>query len=239
MKSRMFFAGALFLASGCGTDDTRSDAAPTPQDGPPTKPLRIYIMAGRNMVGLGINAELTPAQAEPVVGVSVFYEDFMHMNPNVNQWFTLAPGFGVSPWRFGPELSFGRMMTPESQGLRASGRVEIAGFLWLQGETDAINEQDAAAYHDNFLRFVHAIRRDFGVSDLPIVAGLIQDRSGLYAETVRQGTMQVAREVAMMATIETNDIEVHADDPVHYNTAGVLEVGDRLAKALQALPPSQ
>ncbi|RLB53401.1 MAG: hypothetical protein DRJ42_12120, partial [Deltaproteobacteria bacterium] len=79
---------------------------------PPKKPrLTVVILAGQsNMVGLGINGELSAADAASVPQTHIYYNDSVHPNPNAMRWTGLRPGFGVLADRFGPELSFGRRL---------------------------------------------------------------------------------------------------------------------------------
>ena len=87
--------------------DAGGDAG-TPDGGEPPR-IWVVVMAGQsNMVGLGKNADLTPAQAAPVPDATIYYNPSVHPNPNGRQWLPLGPGFGVLADRFGPELGFGR-----------------------------------------------------------------------------------------------------------------------------------
>jgi len=91
------------------------DVAPTDAslpDGKPPLPQRpVLILAGQsNMVGLGYTSDLSAADKKPVVSTTIYYNDSVHPNPNTLKWMPLAPGFGVLPDRFGPELSFGRRL---------------------------------------------------------------------------------------------------------------------------------
>ena len=47
---------------------------------------------------------------------------------------------------------------------------EFCGVLWMQGENDAIFEEQADAYEENLLNFIAAIRKIYG-EDLPFVIG--------------------------------------------------------------------
>lgn len=54
---------------------------------------------------------------------------------------------------------------PELKGLKP----EIAGFGWHQGWNDGCSKDATAEYETNMANFIHDIRKDLGVKDLPFV----------------------------------------------------------------------
>jgi len=91
--------------------DHRAPDLASPDSKPTLPQLPVFILAGQsNMVGLGYNSELSPADKTPVANTTLYYNDSVHPNPNTLKWMPLAPGFGVQADRFGPELSFGRRL---------------------------------------------------------------------------------------------------------------------------------
>lgn len=81
-------------------------------DCPTPKPrLWVFVLAGQsNMVGLGVNAELSAADAAPIANSHIYYtDDNTHGNTNTGRWMSpVQPGFGVLTTHFGPELTFAR-----------------------------------------------------------------------------------------------------------------------------------
>jgi carbohydrate esterase-like sialic acid-specific acetylesterase/putative metal-binding protein len=111
---------------------------------------------------------------------------------------------------------------------------QIAGFLWMQGESDACSSSQANAYYFNLRDFINALRADAGVDLMPITAGLIADiHLWPEADTVRDATSLLADYLGPMQVVETNDLPRHADDEAHYNTLGTLELGRRFAESVQ------
>jgi alpha-galactosidase len=51
----------------------------------------------------------------------------------------------------------------------SDGRYELVGFGWHQGWNDRINDQFNAEYEQNMVHFIHDMRRDLGVPNLPFV----------------------------------------------------------------------
>lgn len=238
--------------------------------------LTVLILAGQsNMVGLGVNADLSAADAGPVSQAHIYYNGSIHPNPNALHWTGLAPGFGVLADRFGPELGFGQrlrelwpsrtlaiikvaeggtaidrwaagsgdlyqLLVDEVQrqmtDLRAEWRPQIAGFVWMQGESDGIDARNAAAYGARLRALIERLRTDIGVPLLPVTAGLIYEQElWPYASTVRSQTSQLAAELGPMNVVETNDLATHAADPAHYDSPSTLALGRRLAEATAAL----
>jgi hypothetical protein len=247
----------------------------------PRPRLTVLVLAGQsNMVGLGYNSELTAAQAADVPRAHIYLNDSVHNNPNRLNWTGLRPGFGVTPTRFGPELSFGRHLRElwpdhtiaiikvaegatalhdrwaagtgdlyqllvaeveqQMRDLQIEWRPELAGFIWMQGESDAIDRSHANAYATRFEAFISQLRSDLGVPLLPVVSGLIVEQSlWPYAGTVRAGVSGLAESQPMMETAETTDLPLHPDDPAHHDTAGNLGAGTRLADSLARMYPAQ
>lgn len=120
--------------------------------------------------------------------------------------------------------------------LHIEWRPQIAGFVWMQGESDAIEQPHARAYYDRLRDFIEALRVDAEVALLPVAAGLIvEDGLWPFATTVRNGTTALSLELGPMTTVETNDLPRHADDPAHYNSASNLILGQRFAEAVAAM----
>lgn len=51
-------------------------------------------------------------------------------------------------------------------------KVNIKGFIWIQGESDAKSDESAATYNDNLNAIVKDIRNTTNVSNLPILLGV-------------------------------------------------------------------
>ena len=70
---------------------------------------------------------------------------------------------------------------------------EIAGFFWLQGETDAFYQSTANLYGNNLTSFIAQLRSDLGVSTLPVLIGRITT-AWSYASPVRNWQVYVPGE---------------------------------------------
>lgn len=108
--------------------------------------------------------------------------------------------------------------------------VEIAGMIWMQGESDAMVHDKALAYEANFQNFVQDIREDLAVSDLPIAIGQIASDSAWTDYTiVHQAVDKVVAAKSKLVAFSTDDLPTMNH---HYNSEGQRQLGERFANAL-------
>jgi len=132
--------------------------------------------------------------------------------------------------------------------LRARGlHAIIRGMIWHQGESDAKTEH-AARYGENFRRFIDRVRQQFDAPDLVFVYGYVlpPPNVGFGRDLVRDAQRQVDQDsgsplaVPGAHVVETDDLSLRANDPdtpypndiVHFGTAGILEMGRRMAEKM-------
>lgn len=127
--------------------------------------------------------------------------------------------------------------------LAAQGRPGVlAGFFWMQGETDANRADHADAYAANLEDFIGRVREDLSAPSLPFVLGRIgppPPKGYEFQNQVRRAQTSVAARVAATAWVDTDDLPRDTDH-VHLLAEGVLRLGERWADAwrhLQRSPP--
>ncbi len=109
---------------------------------------------------------------------------------------------------------------------------EIAGFFWMQGETDAIDTSTVAKNYTNNLTFFNKkLRSDVGVSNLPLVIGRITTISWTYASYVRGAEVYVGTNDGHAAWVDTDNLPMNATYNNHYSSAGLKTIGSRFASA--------
>jgi|GEM_PF-1545605 len=118
----------------------------------------------------------------------------------------------------------------------------LEGCFWMQGEWDALNSIDAAAYQANLVALIQALRADLGSPGLPFILGRLN--SQIYKspygisqgdlDTVRAAQQQVADTVPMTALVDTDDLPLNSDF-IHFTADGQILLGQRFADAYQAL----
>ena len=107
----------------------------------------------------------------------------------------------------------------------------VAGMIWMQGESDAINgTASASAYEENLTNFIGQVRSDFATPDMPFVVGRINAYAWGTPENnnlVRTAQMTVPGVVGQASWFDTDDLPLSLFG--HYNTQGQLTLGDRFA----------
>lgn len=242
---------------------------------------RVFLLGGQsNMVGTGLQSELTPPY-------STAQHDVMFWK---NGWVSLSPGLASKEGRFGPETSFGRAIKdalpedtiylvkhaagatalyddwkPESgpQSKKFVGKVraalssldaagidyEISGMLWMQGESDAYENQ-ADAYETNLVNFINAMRSEFETPEMPFIIGRVLDYFGgtlppkigeqtepTQAHIVRTAQVKVAESMPYTAWIDTDGYQLctyldEINNPGHYGPQGNIDLGKDFASAV-------
>lgn len=112
---------------------------------------------------------------------------------------------------------------------------EIAGMIWMQGESDANNAAYGAAYAANLANFIDTVRSDFAAPDMPFVVGRITDLTsyGFPAVTeVRTAQETVPGTVGNAMWIDTDDVAINPAQPGHYSASGQIALGTRFANAI-------
>ncbi|MES2641664.1 MAG: sialate O-acetylesterase [Myxococcota bacterium] len=113
-----------------------------------------------------------------------------------------------------------------------------AGFVWMQGETDARYAASAAAYEANLTQLVARVREHAKTPALPTVLGLIAcgDMCELF-DDVRAAQVAVADADPNVIAVETYDLPLGAD-AIHYDGPSMRVLGERFAQALLGEPLS-
>ncbi len=152
-----------------------------------------------------------------------------------------------SPAGAGKQIYQGFITTAEAaiKNLVDAGRQpEVAGMLWMQGESDALADgfyaptNAAAVYAENLRGFIESVRDDLGTPDLPFVIGRITVPHWGTPENnalVRSAQETVPGLVGHASWIDTDNM---AMGPFvgHYGAQGQIDLGIAFAGAVQQLP---
>ena len=113
------------------------------------------------------------------------------------------------------------------------GEAEIGAVFWMQGESDARYPEVAAEYLDNLTTLIAAFRDDLQNTELLFLMGRANPSPERYTElpVVQRAQQRTADDLAAVRLIDTEGLSKR-EDGVHYDTAGVLELGRRFAAAL-------
>lgn len=107
---------------------------------------------------------------------------------------------------------------------------EIAGMLWLQGESDA-QEKKGEDYKKNLLAFIKRMRTEFDKSKMPFVIARVRDfyGKGAQAQMVRDAQVEVADKTESVSWFDTDDCGQLIKGG-HYTSAGLIKIGKKFAE---------
>ena len=148
--------------------------------------------------------------------------------------YWLPPSIGMAPKGNFYKLFFDSSVNPALQAIINEGNTyEIAGMLWMQGESDAITLPFANAYGYNLTHFIQDMRKDIGTPDMPFIIAKIDDSPiWPYNAIVRQAEDSVAANIPNIGIFDTKDFET---DGAHYYPAGIIKMGIGFADELSKL----
>lgn len=108
-----------------------------------------------------------------------------------------------------------------------------AGFIWLQGEFDAMDATLSDKYETNLTNLVKDIRTKAGVADLPVVLPMI-DVQSMWTNNakIRAADVALTRKLVHVDTLDTKGLPT---DNIHYKAAGMVKIGERAAARLLAM----
>ncbi|MEI8273867.1 MAG: sialate O-acetylesterase [Paludibacter sp.] len=144
----------------------------------------------------------------------------------VDYW--LSPSAGTPAKEDFYHLLINSTIKPALNNITANGdSYELAGFLWMQGESDAITQASANVYESNLSNFINDIRKDLNVEKMPfIIAKIDAVPSWSFNAIVRQAEDNVASKLQSVGIFDTHGFET---DGVHYLAAGYVKMGIQFA----------
>jgi hypothetical protein len=127
----------------------------------------------------------------------------------------------------------------------------IRSFFWMQGESDSLLAETADEYEANLSRLISELRDDVMSPTTPVVIGKIRsgpDSLWTYADKINAAQTAVARKMADVTTIETNDLSYYPAEctqinpgycRAHYDSLGLLKLGARFHAGFQSIEATQ
>jgi hypothetical protein len=164
--------------------------------------------------------------------------------PNYGTW---DPDFNNGNNQYDNALTALRMAfaARDIDGDGKADRLVPAGIVWMQGESDAINQGPARIYESNLRRMMNLLRAALRVDDLPVVVGRITD-SGMaddgkvmdHIELVQAAQGAWVKKDECAAYVTEIDAYEHSSDAWHYVSEAYLKMGRAFAEAAHALEAS-
>jgi hypothetical protein len=162
-------------------------------------------------------------------------------------------GTGLSDqWAPGTGALYQELKRSVDEALASLAEMEVTvnGMFWVQGERDSRDSDDginpAINYEVNLTNLISSYRSDFANRDMPFIIGKVHaslDRSPgqyPYVELVRTAMENVASHDDLVGIVDTDAFPLK-DDRVHFNSEGLIGLGNALAEeyiALTRLIPS-
>jgi len=233
------------------------------------EPLTVFVFAGQsNMVGKRSKAaELPKAYQGEQADIRIFTGDKWEtyrpglgqpagFGPEVSAALDLSQSLGkpigiikhsvggtnlAVQWHPGKARNLYAKLAEKAAAAAKARPITVAGAFWMQGGADARSEKMANAYAANLDALIGAMRRDFGNPSLRFVSGRTTSATAKphprypAATTVLAAQMQ---EREHYVSIDTSDI-TKGPDKIHYNTLGIVMLGQRMADAMEALLSSK
>ena len=132
----------------------------------------------------------------------------------------------------------------ETHDIDGNGKIDKlipSGILWMQGESDAQNEQIALRYYSNLKRLMDLIRAAFRTDDLPVVIGKISDswnnkggKVWKYGELVQYAQEKFSRTDKSSIVVRSTRYYKYSD-PYHYDSSGYIDLGEKFAESVYLL----
>ncbi|MBK9579586.1 MAG: hypothetical protein IPK50_15895 [Fibrobacterota bacterium] len=102
-----------------------------------------------------------------------------------------------------------------------------SGFLWLQGEFDAMDATLSNQYETNLTNLLKDIRTKAGVTDLPVILPMIDVQSTWTNNAkIRAADIALTKKLTRVDTVDTKGLPT---DNIHYKAAGMITIGTRCA----------
>lgn len=123
----------------------------------------------------------------------------------------------------------------------AALRGTLAGVLWHQGETDALDDSLAPSHAGKLATLIARLRSDLATPELPFLIGDLgtfgdekRDPAAVARrDVVRAGLRRVAAETDHAAFVESDGLA--GVDAVHFSRAALIEFGRRYADAYRGI----
>nr|XP_043623561.1 probable carbohydrate esterase At4g34215 [Erigeron canadensis] len=138
-------------------------------------------------------------------------------------------GTAIKEWAKGQKL-YEDMVRRAKAAVKSGG--EIKCLLWYQGESDTDSLHVANCYKLDMENFVHNVRADLGLPDLPIIqVAIASGTDAKCIEVVREA--QKAIDLPNVVCVDAKGLELKEDN-LHLTTEAQVQLGHMLADAYLA-----
>jgi hypothetical protein len=147
----------------------------------------------------------------------------------------------LPPSSGGPGTLYKNMMTHIDAALKAFNDAfdtskyapRWAGFVWLQGENDAMNQSQANKYEENLSNLIKDIRKKAEADSMPAIIPMIDIQSSwTHNSIVRAAEIAVTTKLVNVDTMDTHGLPTNK---IHYTAKGHITIGTVCAQRWLAM----
>ncbi|CAN4115160.1 unnamed protein product [Withania somnifera] len=134
-------------------------------------------------------------------------------------------GTTITQWVRGSWL-YNEMIRRSKAALQGGGTIQ--GMLWYQGESDAVDLEDAKLYKGRLKKFFKHVRKDLQLPTLPIVQVALATAPGPFMEVIRKA--QLGIKLPNVRCVDAKGLPT-GPDLLHLTTPAQVQLGQMLADA--------
>jgi len=208
------------------------------------------------MVGQRAGYNLTaPKWRYPVEGVSIWHKGhWINFDPSQLVDMALGPEFSFlhrinayqqgpfgiikvartgtylsTDWRAGHGAMYKHLVAHITNAAKERP-IDVKAVLWMQGEADAINLENASNYHRDLKNFVQSLRTDADIPKAAFIAGVVNppQPSCPHVDIVREALQKGG--IPNYQTVSCEGLAKRPDN-LHYTVRGISQLGKRFAEA--------
>lgn len=186
------------------------------------------------------NEPVKPRTTSPTLNMGVELSLARYLNRRLSgRWAFSKIGIGstglndhwkkTSSYPTVPPRLFDQMITAHQDAERQLG-ARMAAFVWIQGEQDATDATDAAAYEANLTAFIADVRLVWPAIPFVIVK-LHNSNPGAQKAVVRAAQVAVAAAVPGVTLIDVDALALQGDN-LHFTPESYLALGNMIGAAI-------
>lgn len=217
------------------------------------KPVHLFILSGQsNMANMSPNGGFEPETAKLFPEADVAYIKVAIGGHPIRYWVTewdeIAVKNGIDSAKVRASdknkgtIYYQPILEQFAAMLEKHPNPASVTFCWMQGETDALTNLEAA-YGDALKQLIANLRRDLKQPDMNVVIARISDYHGdedAHWQTVRKAQVALASSDSRGAWVDCDDLNDQKKDGVminglHYTSAGYGMLGRRFVRQAKAL----
>jgi len=147
--------------------------------------------------------------------------------------------FSAGQWGM-TDVLYLRMLKMIDAALALNKNNRIVGFLWHQGESDAVNGLNPAVYQQNLTKLFTSVRERYNLPQMPIITGGFCDewesQNHAICKPITDAIQAVCAEIGYAVYVQTADLksnnqQIADGDTIHFSRDALYILGERYFEA--------